>query len=47
MEKENSRMRIKYPRLVVVFSFLTFGGIMAYGLYRQEFGEVLLNATLL
>ncbi len=34
-------------KLVVIIGVLMFAGLMAYGLNRQEFGEVHLNATLL
>jgi hypothetical protein len=34
-------------KLTVILGVLAFAGLMAYGLYRQEFGEVLLNSTLL
>jgi len=34
-------------KLTVIIGVLIFAGLVVFGVYRQEFGEVLLNATLL
>lgn len=40
-------MRTMRFKLVAIFGVLVFAGFVVFGVYRQEFGEVLLNATLL
>jgi hypothetical protein len=34
-----------FSKLVAIFGFVLFAGLATYGLLREEFGEVLLNAT--
>jgi hypothetical protein len=36
-----------FSKLVAIFGFVLFAGLATYGLLREEFGEVLLNATLI
>jgi hypothetical protein len=44
---KRSKMQAIRSRVVVVTGCLIFAGMVGYGVYRQEYGEVLLNAVLL